>query len=179
MWRWNREQMKYECDFVTFLLCAQNVYVLFALLSPGSVDWIELRRKTPSVEASLVLSIGILRGRAYSHFSVGCLKVGKTHSRVLPFGAWRRVSLTSRTRRGCVAEVCITSRANLFLLFIGKERTIMAAARGAKIRKEEKYCCSTNIDRATTRNLQMEILAHFLHFSGWDPLKTKSTFKDK
>ena len=32
----------------------------------------------------------------------------------------------------CAAAVLITSQANLFLLFIGKERTSMAVPRGAK-----------------------------------------------
>ena len=64
-----------------------------------------------------------------------------------------------------VAEVSITSQANLFLLFTKKEQTNMAAPRGTKIQSKKSTCCM-NIDRTTIWNLLIEIFARFLTFSG-------------
>ena len=61
------------------------------------------------------------------------LKVARTWPRVLPFCAQQFVAVTSRRRPVCVA-VFNTSRANPFLLFIGKERRNRATPHKAQIR---------------------------------------------
>ena len=57
---------------------------------------------------------------------------------VQPVKIQRFKIMTSRKRSVHVAEVYITSRVNLLLLFIGKERTKMSAPREAEKKKKKK-----------------------------------------
>ena len=57
---------------------------------------------------------------------------------------------TSCTRPACVAEVYMTSWANPSLIFIGKERTNMAASWGTQVRSKAFFWC-INSDRITKR----------------------------
>ena len=71
------------------------------------------------------------------------------------------------TGLNCVAELSITSGANLFLLFIGKERTNMAAPRGARIESQKNLCCINPDRRSVGRkptNGSISLFAHYLHF---------------
>ena len=94
---------------------------------------------------------------------IQCLEVAKTRP-------WARgqqfVPVSSSTWPACMAKISNTSRANLFLFFIGKERTNMAAPWGAQIRfeKKKKYLFCINGNTATKWSQQTEILAHFLRF---------------
>ena len=87
---------------------------------------------------------------------------------VLPFHVWHSVHVTSQSRLACMPDKIFYLMSQLFLLFIGKEQTNMAALRGTQIWRKQKtkkqYLCCINIDRATIQNLLMEIFAHFLYF---------------
>ena len=52
----------------------------------------------------------------------------------------------------------------IFLLFTGKERSGIAAARAAPKSKAKRYFFSINIDRTTSWSLQTTIFIHFLRF---------------
>ena len=63
-----------------------------------------------------------------------------------------------------VAEMYITSWTSLFLLFIDKEWTNMAASLGTQVGSKKYFCC-IDIDRTTMLSLQVEMFAHCLHFT--------------
>ena len=61
-----------------------------------------------------------------------------------------------------MVETYITSYADLFLSFIGRERANMAAPEELKFEAKNYFRC-INIDGTTTRSLQTNILAHILY----------------
>ena len=81
------------------------------------------------------------------------------------------VCVTSRVRSACVSELCITSRANLFLLFDGKRmKQHCCAPRSSKSKK--KYFCCLNTDGTSQpyEAYKNEISARSLRFQFSDQL---------
>ena len=90
------------------------------------------------------------------------LKVAKTQPGVLPFCVQQPVSVTSWTKAGMCGKSFKCIMIQLFLRFIGKERTGMVAPLWAEIRILRYFFC-LNTDRATTKqSLEMGIFLHFL-----------------
>ena len=105
------------------------------------------------------------------------MKVQKAGS-AASFCVLQSVSVTSWTKLAWVAEVSRTSRASLFLLFIGKELPVWLCLEQLQFEEEKKknffYCM--NIDETTTRSLQIEIFARCLRFQDSWRLRFVSPF---
>ena len=94
------------------------------------------------------------------------LKVTRTVPCMEPFRVQRSVLLIPSTRLW--QKIVNTSRANLFPLFIPKERTNMAAPLGVQSRnktKAKQYFFCINIDGAAKRSVQTKADASFLRFN--------------
>ena len=63
----------------------------------------------------------------------------------------------------CATAVLITSRATICLLSLVKSEQTWLRLQELKF-EGIKYLCCVHIDKTTTRSMQMEVLAHLLHF---------------
>ena len=122
-------------------------------------------------EALLVLSVGMNQKGESRQFSLdlqkNLLKIdvwkSRKHGRECRYFVSGIVSLTSWPRPACLAQVSVTTLANFYVHFSGKEGAKMAVALGIQV-GSQKVVLLDKYFEGEIRILHMEIFAYFVHF---------------